>query len=293
MTSEQLKYLILLQNYRSFNTAAEAANISFQAYARAIHRLETELDLQLVISTPSGTELTDVGARVANSASVFLNDIQSLQNEKSTASNKFRFQNIIIPTDIKTSTPLKPLILKIRKKYPLLELDYVNFTSMLDSIKCGEAPFGVTSQICMDGFWFKDLPPEFNYKVLGSWEITGYVSSNNKLLNPKQHHQYIHELDGLPLAISQNEHRESYKCIFPNSSFILEPDLDVILDLVKNNNYLSFLSKPDLKKYRQLYNIRELDLKTDMRHTLWIIYKSDYDFNNDEKELLESFCQIF
>ena len=183
MTSEQLKYLILLKNYPSFNAAAEVLHISFQAYAKAIRRLEAELGLQLVVCSRQGTQLTENGNRLINAASIFFSEIASMQDDINIDLNDYSKKRIVIPTDIVNIIPLKSWLIKVREKYPLLELDNTNYSSILEELNCDNYPFAIISQICIDGYFFKSIPAGYDFMEINTLPIIGYTSDSLLLLS--------------------------------------------------------------------------------------------------------------
>ena len=81
MFIRQLKYLVTLAELKHFSRAAEACHVSQPALSSAIHNLEKELDLNLVLRGRNFEGLTAEGERVVHWAEHMLASYESMRQE--------------------------------------------------------------------------------------------------------------------------------------------------------------------------------------------------------------------
>ncbi|MCC5913184.1 MAG: LysR family transcriptional regulator [Balneolaceae bacterium] len=122
MTLTQLSYIIAVDKYRHFATAAEKSFVTQPTLSMQIHKLEDELGITIFDRSKSPVIPTEVGERIIEQAKRILKESKQLSdianfNEKDL---RGKFKVGIIPT---IAPYLVPLFLRsFVKKYPLVEL---------------------------------------------------------------------------------------------------------------------------------------------------------------------------
>lgn len=100
MTLTQLKYIVAVDKYRHFATAAEKSFVTQPTLSMQIHKLEDELDVMLFDRTKSPVVPTEIGEMVLDQARIILKDARRLtdivQFQEEKLSGTFRVG--VIPT---------------------------------------------------------------------------------------------------------------------------------------------------------------------------------------------------
>lgn len=100
MTLTQLKYIVAVDKYRHFATAADKSYVTQPTLSMQIHKLEDELGVVLFDRSKSPVVPTEVGEKVLEQARVILQDARKVtdivQFQESTLSGTFRVG--VIPT---------------------------------------------------------------------------------------------------------------------------------------------------------------------------------------------------
>ena len=100
MTLTQLKYIVAVDKYRHFATAAEKSFVTQPTLSMQIHKLEDELDVVLFDRSKSPVVPTEIGEKVLEQARIILKDARRItdivQYQETTLSGTFRVG--VIPT---------------------------------------------------------------------------------------------------------------------------------------------------------------------------------------------------
>lgn len=100
MTLTQLKYIVAVDKYRHFATAAEKSYVTQPTLSMQIHKLEDELDVVLFDRTKSPVVPTEIGIKVLEQARIILQDARRItdivQFQETSLSGTFRVG--VIPT---------------------------------------------------------------------------------------------------------------------------------------------------------------------------------------------------
>ena len=200
MRTEQLHYLIALQKYPSFNSAAAHLHISFQALFRSINNLEEELDLILVERTPRGVTLTEDGKRLITASQSLFSEIEDMQQKRKSETT---LDPITIPT---TQTVVADifkdfLVTAYRKHWPIrmIELAYHDiFNALLDK----RYRLAISHQTYLGEACLNPLPDEFTSKPIFKMEHVLMASKKFKL----------HDKGPIDLAALKDYPFAVYKC---------------------------------------------------------------------------------
>lgn len=81
MRIEQLEYFLDVAKTKSLNISAERLFVTQPTISEAMHKLEEEVDAELLIRSKKGVALTEAGEVVVKWAERILNDVKSMQEE--------------------------------------------------------------------------------------------------------------------------------------------------------------------------------------------------------------------
>ncbi len=122
MTLTQLSYIIAVDKYRHFATAAEKSYVTQPTLSMQIHKLEDELGVTIFDRSKSPVVPTEVGEQIIEQAKAVLRESKQLSDIASFRETELRgtFRVGIIPTVAPYLVPL--FIRSFIKKYPLIDL---------------------------------------------------------------------------------------------------------------------------------------------------------------------------
>ncbi len=122
MTLTQLSYIIAVDKYRHFATAAEKSYVTQPTLSMQIHKLEDELGITIFDRSKSPVVPTEVGEKIISQAKAVLKESKQLSDIANFKENELRgkFKIGIIPTIAPYLVPL--FIRSFMKKYPLIDL---------------------------------------------------------------------------------------------------------------------------------------------------------------------------
>jgi len=122
MTLTQLSYIIAVDKYRHFATAAEKSYVTQPTLSMQIHKLEDELGVTIFDRSKSPVIPTEVGEKIIEQAKIILKESRQLSDIANFKETELRgtFKVGVIPT---IAPYLMPLFLRnFVKTYPLVEL---------------------------------------------------------------------------------------------------------------------------------------------------------------------------
>jgi len=122
MTLTQLSYVVAVEKYRHFATAAEKSYVTQPTLSMQIHKLEDELGVLLFDRSKTPVIPTDIGEVIVEKAKVILRDAKSIQDLANIHGDELRgtFRIGVIPT---IAPYLVPMFLQgFVKKYPKIEI---------------------------------------------------------------------------------------------------------------------------------------------------------------------------
>ncbi len=140
MTLSQLYYIVAVDNFRHFGTAAEHSFVTQPTLSMQIQKLEEELGVIIFDRGKQPVVPTEIGEKILKQARTILRESERLQNivENETGEYSGTLKIGIIPT---IAPYLLPLFLKsFVEKYPNLEL-------VIDEITTGEIVKGIRKDL--------------------------------------------------------------------------------------------------------------------------------------------------
>lgn len=122
MTIVQLKYIVAVDTYRHFATAADKCFVTQPTLSMQIHKLEKELEVLIFDRSKQPVQPTDIGKKILAQARLVIQEADRIEEiikqNKGIVSGEFKLG--VIPT---VSPNLLPRFLsKFVKKYPLIKL---------------------------------------------------------------------------------------------------------------------------------------------------------------------------
>ncbi|GHN00095.1 transcriptional regulator [Cytophagales bacterium WSM2-2] len=129
MNLQQLEYIVAVDTWRHFSTAAEKCNVTQPTLSMMIQRLEEELDVKIFDRSKQPVVTTTIGSKVIEQARTILSEAKQMKNLVSNQKGEAHGQLHIgiIPT---VAPYLLPLFLNdFLKKYPNIRLKISEFTT--------------------------------------------------------------------------------------------------------------------------------------------------------------------
>ncbi len=144
MTIIQLEYIVALDTYRSFVTAAEKCFVTQPSLSMQVHKLEDELNVKLFDRSRNPIVPTRVGCLIIEQARVVLQEHSRI--EEIITSFKNEVKGLLRIGIIPTLAPyiLPPLVARFAKRYPKVKLEIWEYTTEIivdylkkDQLDCG------------------------------------------------------------------------------------------------------------------------------------------------------------
>ena len=122
MTLTQLSYIVAVERYRHFATAAEKSFVTQPTLSMQIHKLEEDLGVKLFDRSKSPVVPTSIGIQIVSQAKIILREAKRIEDLANLNEDELRgtFRIGVIPT---VAPYLVPMFLRgFMQKYPLVEL---------------------------------------------------------------------------------------------------------------------------------------------------------------------------
>ncbi|MFZ1289293.1 MAG: LysR substrate-binding domain-containing protein [Melioribacteraceae bacterium] len=180
MTLTQYSYIIAIDNYKSFASAANHCFVTQPTLSMQIKKLEDELGTVIFDRSKQPVEVTEIGKKIIEQARVVLKEheriLDLIDQEKSELSGKFKIG--IIPTIAPYLIPL--FLLNFINKYPKVELvfDELQTDQIIHKLLKDE----LDTAIIASPTFRKELIEEPLYYE----PFVAYVSSNHKFYQSKK-----------------------------------------------------------------------------------------------------------
>ena len=266
MTLAQLYYIVAVDNFRHFGTAANHCFVTQPTLSMQIQKLEEELNVIIFDRSKQPIVPTDIGAKILKQAKIILRESEKLQNiiDSETGNYKGTLKIGIIPT---IAPYLIPLFIKsFVETYPSIELiiDEITTNEILNSLDRDLIDVGILA-----------LPINNNgliEQTLYYEPFVAYISRNHRLFSKKELDvddlstddllllKESHCLRGHVLKLCKSNEREwkenERKVLFESGS------IDTLKRLVEQNfgiTLLPYLATTDVKDEFQLSLIREFN----------------------------------
>jgi len=180
MTLTQLSYVVAVDRYRHFATAAEKSYVTQPTLSMQIHKLEDELDVTIFDRSKSPVIPTEIGEKIIEEAKQMLKQAKHIEDLASLQEDELRgtFRIGIIPT---VAPYLLPLFLRnFRQKYPDVKLIFEEVVTeeLLDLLDQDHLDIGVIATPADRGNIFEE---DLYYEP-----FMGYVSEDHPLASKER-----------------------------------------------------------------------------------------------------------
>ncbi|MCW9707813.1 hydrogen peroxide-inducible genes activator [Fodinibius salsisoli] len=175
MTLTQLSYIVAVDRYRHFATAAEKSYVTQPTLSMQIHKLEDELGITIFDRSKSPVIPTEIGEKIIAQAQKILKQSKHIEDLASLSDDNLRgtFRIGIIPT---IAPYLLPLFLRnFRENYPDVQLVFEEVVTeeLLDLLDDDHLDIGILATPVERGHVFEE---DLYYEP-----FIGYVSENHPL----------------------------------------------------------------------------------------------------------------
>jgi len=198
MTLAQLDYIVAVDNFRHFATAASHCFVTQPTLSMQIQKLEEELGVVIFDRSRQPVIPTDIGIKIIRQARTILQESERLQNIIDTETGEFKgtLKVGIIPT---IAPYLIPLFLEsFVNKYPGIEL-------IIDEITTKEIVRGLNKDLLDVGILALPInAPDFIEQPLYYEPFVGYISKKNALF--KKDKIDVDDLSGDDLLLLKEGH---------------------------------------------------------------------------------------
>jgi len=258
---------------RSYSEASRKHNISQSSLTRSISKLENLLDLKLVNTNNKGFELTIDGERLYNYLNHFFNSIHTFTSKELTS-------NLDVTLTIGTTRNIADYTLpkylsRFNKLYPNIKINIFtdNATNLNDYLLKHKIDILIDylPNINFNQKLDFTIKPIGYYKTCFACSKKYYESIKNKINS-------LCDLNNYSLVISgSSRRRQMLDEILQNNNVKLTPNIQLpdsklMADFVKNNDYIGYFIKDEIKTY----DLKEIELKEQMPiNSIGIIYSNN------------------
>ncbi len=180
MTLSQLYYIVAVDNFRHFSTAAEHSFVTQPTLSMQIQKLEEELGIIIFDRSKQPVIPTEIGEKILKQARTILRESERLQNiaENETGEYSGSLKIGIIPTIAPYLLPL--FLLPFTEKYPNLEI-------IIDEITTGEIIKGIHKDLIDVGILALPLnDQDIAERSLYFEPFLAYIGSKHPLFNKEK-----------------------------------------------------------------------------------------------------------
>ncbi len=173
MTLTQLSYIVAVEKYRHFATAAQKIFITQPTLSMQIQKLEDELGVLIFDRSKTPVIPTSIGVQIIEKAKIILHDAKHIEDLAAVNDGELKgsFKVGIIPT---VAPYLVPLFLRIfSEKHPKIELSFREMltSELLENLQDDQIDVGIIATSTDQHFFEEELFLE---------PFLGYVSSMHK-----------------------------------------------------------------------------------------------------------------
>ncbi len=287
MTITQLEYIVSLDKYRHFVTAAEKMSITQPTLSMQIKKLETELNIKIFNRDKSPLVPTEAGEKIIEKAKEILKDVEQLRSfvKDETGIIEGKYKVGIIPT---VAPYLLPLFLtSFSNKHPNISLTIEEDSTAVicEKLKNGFLDMAIMSTPIKDSA-FKELPiyteplvVYFSHMILANTlNVTPEaLDAENLILLNKNHCFRQQVLNATKNKATGKIKNFSYECdsiegakklVKHNLGYTIVPELSIFGNIEDMRNIKRF-QKPEPSR-----EISIVTLKSFMKESLIEILKS-------------------
>ena len=281
MTLTQLKYIIAVDRYRHFATAAEKSYVTQPTLSMQIHKLEEELGITIFDRSKSPVIPTEIGEKIIAEAKKIIKKSKHIEDLATLNDDELRgtFRIGIIPT---VAPYLLPLFLRnFRKKYPDVRLIFEEVVTdkLLDLLNQDHLDIGIIATPADRGNIFEE---DLYYEP-----FLGYVSEDHPLA--KKDRLSVDDLEVTNLWLLNEGHcfrdqtvklcKKFRKNKLDNPKIEFESgNLETLKQLVEQNfgmTLLPYLAKNQINAQCAKAHLREFDDPVP-RRKVRIVYGREY-----------------
>ncbi|MDZ7658402.1 hydrogen peroxide-inducible genes activator [Fodinibius sp.] len=290
MTLTQLKYIIAVDRYRHFATAAEKSYVTQPTLSMQIHKLEEELGITIFDRSKSPVIPTEIGEKIIAEAKKIIKQSKHIEDLAALNDDELRgtFRIGIIPT---VAPYLLPLFLRnFRKKHPDVHLIFEEVVTdeLLDLLNQDHLDIGIIATPADRGNIFEE---DLYYEP-----FLGYVSEDHPLA--KKDRLSVDDLEVTNLWLLNEGHcfrdqtvklcKKFRKNKLDNPKIEFESgNLETLKQLVEQNfgmTLLPYLAKNQINEKCAKAHLREFDDPVP-RRKVRIVYGREY----LKKNIIEAF----
>ena len=290
MTLTQLKYIIAVDRYRHFATAAEKSYVTQPTLSMQIHKLEEELGITIFDRSKSPVIPTEIGEEIIEEAKKIIKQSKHIEDIAALNDDELRgtFRIGIIPT---VAPYLLPLFLRnFRKKHPEVRLIFEEVVTdeLLDLLNQDHLDIGIIATPADRGNIFEE---DLYYEP-----FLGYVSKDHPLA--KKDRLSVDDLEVTNLWLLNEGHcfrdqtvklcKKFRKNKLDNPKIEFESgNLETLKQLVEQNfgmTLLPYLAKNQINDQCAKAHLREFDDPVP-RRKVRIVYGREY----LKKNIIEAF----
>ncbi len=290
MTLTQLKYIIAVDRYRHFATAAEKSYVTQPTLSMQIHKLEEELGITIFDRSKSPVIPTEIGEEIIEEAKKIIKQAKHIEDLAALNDDELRgtFRIGIIPT---VAPYLLPLFLRnFRKKHPEVRLIFEEVVTdeLLDLLNQDHLDIGIIATPADRGNIFEE---DLYYEP-----FLGYVSEDHPLA--KKDRLSVDDLEVTNLWLLNEGHcfrdqtvklcKKFRKNKLDNPKIEFESgNLETLKQLVEQNfgmTLLPYLAKNQINDQCAKAHLREFDDPVP-RRKVRIVYGREY----LKKNIIEAF----
>jgi len=180
MTITQLKYVLVVAEYKNFTKAAEKTFVTQPTLSMQIQKLEEELDILIFDRSTKPLKLTAIGEKIIAQARKIVAEAERMQDvvdqEKGFVGGEFKLG--IIPTIMPT---LLPMFLKtFAKRHPKVQLkiEELNTEDIIKKLSEGHLDAAIAATPLQTDF--------IKERVIYFEPFVGYITENHRLFNTKE-----------------------------------------------------------------------------------------------------------
>lgn len=143
MTLEQFEYIIAVHQEGTISAAAQKLNISHPSICRAISSLEAELGINIFLRSRNGSEVTEQGRAVLQSAEKILNEVDRMRALAGEGSKPRTLVVKAFPVDSMFFIPDVIAAMKNLHRHVTVSLANANVSEVINDLRAQKIDFGI------------------------------------------------------------------------------------------------------------------------------------------------------
>jgi len=246
MRSDQLLYLLDLQETQSLSKTAEKFFTSHQNINYAIKNLEKEFDIHIINRTSSGVEFTEVGKLFCNYATEAL----MLQEKFKKQIMQYQINSQLFPSD-EIVLYLSPAFShkyffsfckKFGKKYNLrhkLKIENIPILAQMDTLSNNQNFIALIASCNGETAEFQEYFKNYRLEILRTQKLGFCVYNNSKIFSIFQNHS-ASNYPNIPVVTFNYNVKSIFSDFYTNITSI--NNFDQLKNMLRNNGYIGIIS---------------------------------------------------